>query len=195
MAISVFDIFRVGIGPSSSHTAGPMRAAGIFVRALERRGLLGRTAGVRVEFMGSLGATGRGHSTDTAFVLGLLGVAPETADVDRLPDLLREVKEETGLHLDSYQLRGIVTFVSGKGVTEYMFLYTADGFTGEMVPCDEGDLAWVPKDKIKDLELWEGDRIFLRFLAQDVPFFSLKLVYDGGDRLMYAALDGRPLEL
>ena len=93
MAISVFDIFRVGIGPSSSHTAGPMRAAGIFVRALERRGLLGRTAGVRVEFMGSLGATGRGHSTDTAFVLGLLGVAPETADVDRLPDLLREVKE------------------------------------------------------------------------------------------------------
>ena len=116
---------------------------------------------------------------------------------DESPDecLLREVKEETGLHLDSYQLRGIVTFVSGKGVTEYMFLYTADGFTGEMVPCDEGDLAWVPKDKIKDLELWEGDRIFLRFLAQDVPFFSLKLVYDAEDNLMKAVLDGEPLPL
>lgn len=82
MAISVFDIFRVGIGPSSSHTVGPMRAARLFVNSLAQKGLLEKTARVRVEFMGSLGATGVGHSTDTAFVLGLMGREPETVDVE-----------------------------------------------------------------------------------------------------------------
>ncbi|MDE7037576.1 MAG: 8-oxo-dGTP diphosphatase [Lachnospiraceae bacterium] len=107
--------------------------------------------------------------------------------------LLREVKEETGYTLTSYQYRGLVTFISGNGVTEYMSLFTADGFKGEAVPCDEGDLEWVEIDKVYDLNLWEGDRIFLRLLEERREFFSLKLVYDGRDTLIYAALDGKPI--
>lgn len=109
--------------------------------------------------------------------------------------LLREVKEETGYTLTSYRYRGIVTFVYGEDVTEYMSLYTADGFTGEPVPCDEGDLEWVKKEEIYNLNLWEGDKIFFRLIDEDRPFFSLKLVYDKSDILQYAALDGRPMDL
>lgn len=105
--------------------------------------------------------------------------------------LLREVREETGYSLTSYRFRGIVTFVSGKGVTEYMCLYTAEGFTGTQIPCDEGDLLWVPREEVLGLNIWEGDRVFLRLLLEDHPFFSLKLVYDAEDRLLSAALDGR----
>lgn len=108
--------------------------------------------------------------------------------------LLREVKEETGYTLTSWRYRGIVTFVYGNDIVEYMSLYTADGFTGDPIPCDEGELAWVDKSEIGDLELWEGDRIFFRLLDEDREFFSLKLVYDGQDNLTYAALDGNPLE-
>ena len=98
--------------------------------------------------------------------------------------LLREVKEETGYTLTSWKFHGIVTFVSAKGVTEYMWVYSADGFTGEPVECDEGELVWVEKDKLDGLELWEGDRIFLRLMAEDAPVFSLKLVYDEDDKLV-----------
>ena len=73
-----------------------------------------------------------------------------------------------------------------------MFLYTATGFTGELKACDEGDLEWVPFDRIPSLPLWQGDHIFLRLLRQDAPFFSLKLVYRG-EELTYAALDGEEL--
>lgn len=107
--------------------------------------------------------------------------------------LLREVKEETGLTLTSYQYRAIVTFVSGSGITEYMSLFTADGFEGELTPCDEGDLEWVEISRIKELDLWEGDLIFHRLLLERETFFSLKLVYDGRDKLIYAALDGEAL--
>lgn len=107
--------------------------------------------------------------------------------------LLREVKEETGLTLTSWKLRGIVTFVSDHWVTEYMFLYTADGFEGEMTACDEGKLRWVPKKDLFTLNLWEGDKIFLKLLAKDAPFFSLKLSYEGDD-LVYAALDGQEMK-
>ncbi len=109
--------------------------------------------------------------------------------------LLREVKEETGYTLTSYRYRGIVTFVSGDGVTEYMSLFTADGFTGEPVECDEGKLEWVPVDQIWNLNIWEGDKIFFRLIEEDAPFFSLKLVYDGKGKLVTAALNGEPLEL
>lgn len=109
--------------------------------------------------------------------------------------LLREVWEETGYTLTSYRFRGIVTFVSGNGVTEYMSLFTADAFEGEPVPCDEGELEWVDIQDIGKLSLWEGDRIFLRLLAEDAPFFSLKLVYDGQDHLISAALNGSVLNL
>lgn len=109
--------------------------------------------------------------------------------------LLREVWEETGYTLTSYRFRGIVTFVSGNGVTEYMSLFTADACEGEPVPCDEGELEWVDIQDIGKLNLWEGDRIFLRLLAEDAPFFSLKLVYDGQDHLISAALNGSVLNL
>lgn len=108
--------------------------------------------------------------------------------------LLREVWEETGYRLTSFRFRGLVTFVSDEWGTEYMFLYTADGFTGTPVPCREGELAWVRKEEVPRLPIWEGDRIFLRLLAEEHPFFSLKLAYQGG-RLTEAALDGAPLPL
>lgn len=109
--------------------------------------------------------------------------------------VVREVKEETGYTLTSYRYRGLVTFISGDGVTEYMSLFTADGFEGEPVACDEGELEWVPIEKIQKLTIWEGDKIFFRLLEEDAPFFSLKLVYDGKGHLVNARLNGQPLEL
>ncbi len=97
--------------------------------------------------------------------------------------LLREVKEETGLTLTRWRFRGIVTFVCPPWPVEYMHLYTADGFEGEVGECDEGVLEWVDKQKVCDLPIWEGDRLFLARLSQDAPPFSLKLVYEG-DRLV-----------
>lgn len=93
--------------------------------------------------------------------------------------LLREVREETGLTLLEYRLRGIVTFVSDEWGTEYMFLYTATKYEGTLIECDEGELVWVPKDKLDILTLWEGDRVFLRLLNEEKEFFSLKLRYNG----------------
>lgn len=101
--------------------------------------------------------------------------------------LLREVQEETGLHLTQYRFRGIVTFVSDRYETEYMHLFTAHGFEGELTACDEGELRWVEKDEVLSLPLWEGDREFLRLLREDAPFFSLKLVYQG-DKLVSSTL-------
>lgn len=108
--------------------------------------------------------------------------------------ILREAKEETGLTLTSLRFRGIVTFVSDRWETEYMHLFTADDYTGRTAECEEGDLEWVPKEKVRDLPTWEGDRIFLRLLDEDAPFFSLKLVYEG-ERLKAAFLDGKELSL
>lgn len=119
--------------------------------------------------------------------------------------LLREVTEETGYTLTDYRFRGIVTFVynkhdnTGDGaavlsepsvIVEYMHLFTADGYTGEPIPCSEGELQWIPKQDILNLNLWEGDRIFLKLLAEDAPFFSLKLVYDSNDKLVESMLNG-----
>jgi len=109
--------------------------------------------------------------------------------------VVREVKEETGFTLTSFAYRGLVTFVSGDGVTEYMSLFTADGFEGEMTACDEGELEWVPVEKIQDLNLWEGDKIFFCLLKEQAPFFSLKLVYDGHGHLENAKLNGQDLVL
>lgn len=108
--------------------------------------------------------------------------------------LFREVWEETGYTLTSWRYRGIVTFVYGEDVVEYMSLYTADGFTGTQIECDEGELEWIEKAKIGELELWEGDRIFFDLLEKEQPFFSLKLVYNKEDVLEYVALDGKKLE-
>lgn len=105
--------------------------------------------------------------------------------------VLREVREETGYTLTSWRYRGLVTFVSGNGITEYMSLFTADGYEGEPIPCDEGELEWVPISEIENLNIWEGDKIFFHLLAAEEPFFSLKLVYDGQDHLVEAFLNGK----
>ena len=102
--------------------------------------------------------------------------------------LLRDVKEETGLELTSYQFRGIVTFISDEWPDEYMCLYTADRYTGDIGNCDEGELVWVEKEKIMDLNIWEGDKIFLKLLMENQPFFSLKLEYKG-DKLVNTFLN------
>ena len=87
--------------------------------------------------------------------------------------LLREVKEETGYTLTSWAYRGIVTFVYGEDVVEYMSLYTADGFEEEPIDCDEGELEWVEKSKIETLKLWEGDKIFFDLLERDCGILFL----------------------
>ena len=107
--------------------------------------------------------------------------------------LRREVREETGLCLTSWRFRGIVTFVQDDWC-EYMHLFTADAWEGEGRPCDEGELAWIGKRELYDLTLWQGDRIFLRLLEEDAPFFSLKLIYRG-ESLIAAERDGVPLDI
>ncbi len=114
--------------------------------------------------------------------------------------LLREVWEETGLTLTSYRFRGLITFISDEWQTEYMCLFTADGFKADKpvrtsvygqeepladgetpMDCDEGELIWVDKRLIPELNLWEGDRIFLNLLETRDDFFTLKLVYHGDE--------------
>lgn len=108
--------------------------------------------------------------------------------------LCREVLEETGLTLTNYQFRGIVTFVSDIWPTEQMHLFTADEFTGILSECSEGELTWVDKSDVLSLPLWEGDKVFLKLLAEDAPFFLLKLIY-AGDDLTGAVLNGQPLPI
>ncbi len=98
--------------------------------------------------------------------------------------LIREVKEETGLTLTSYKFRGLVTFISDGCEPELMCLFTADGFEGNLIECDEGELSWIDKDKVLELPTWEGDRVFLELLlGENDSFFSIKLRYQG-DKLI-----------
>ena len=123
-----------------------------------------------------------------------IGIGGKFEDKESPEDcLLRECREETGLTLTDYRYRGLVTIVNTEWPTEYMHLYTADGWEGTLAEnCPEGDLAWVKKEEVPALPLWEGDRIFLRLLEEGRPFFSLKLVYEG-DHLVQAVLDGKEL--
>ncbi len=107
--------------------------------------------------------------------------------------ILREAKEETGLTLTGLCPRGLVTFVSDTFEGEWMHLFTAEGFTGTLAECNEGTLAWIEKERVPTLPLWEGDRIFLALLTKDIPYFHLKLVYRGDD-LVEAVLDGKKIE-
>ena len=106
--------------------------------------------------------------------------------------LLREAKEETGLTLTDWKCRGVVTFLSDEAEGEFMYLFTADGFEGELTDCPEGDLQWVSREFLNELPKWEGDQIFLDLLWQDAPFFLLKLRYEG-EHLAEAILDGKKI--
>ena len=98
--------------------------------------------------------------------------------------IIREVEEETGLTVNSLRTRGFITFVMGKE-TEHAFLYTSEDFAGELkANCNEGELSWVDKDKVLDLQLWEGDRVFLKLLNETDKFFTIKLIYDEQDNLI-----------
>ena len=122
-----------------------------------------------------------------------IGVGGKFEDKESPEDcILREAYEETGLTLTDYRYRGLVTFVSDLYPTEYMHLFTATGWKGTPHPCDEGELAWIKKADLLSLPLWEGDKIFLRLLDTDTPFFSLKLKYEG-ETLVLAVLNGERL--
>ena len=100
MALSVFDLFKIGIGPSSSHTVGPMKAAAMFVRRLSKSGQLSQVARVEARLYGSLGATGKGHGTDTAIMLGLGGLMPDSIDPDSIESRIRQVRDEASVLLN-----------------------------------------------------------------------------------------------
>ncbi len=103
--------------------------------------------------------------------------------------LLREVREETGLTLTSWKFRGIITFVTDRYETEFMHLYTADDWEGEIHDCNEGTLEWLDEKEVFGLNIWQGDKIFFRLLQDSHPFFSLRLEY-AGDELISYALNG-----
>lgn len=107
---------------------------------------------------------------------------------------LRESFEETGLTLKNLSYRGLVTFVSNEWGTEYMHLFYSNSFEGDLKECDEGNLEWVEKSMVYELPLWAGDKIFLKLLEKDIPFFSLKLVYEG-EKLINAVLNRENLNL
>ena len=115
-------------------------------------------------------------------------------ELDETPEecLLREVKEETGLTLTSWKLRGVITFMTDVYQTEYMFLYTADGYEGEMIECNEGNLEWVKKSDVYNLPIWEGDKVFFRLMEEGAECFSLKLRYEG-NTLAEAVLNGKEI--
>jgi len=122
--LSVFDIFKVGIGPSSSHTVGPMRAALMFARALDAEGLLAATAGVRVRLYGSLGATGHGHATDVGAILGLLGEAPDTVDPATVRPRLDAMRRSGRLalldrHAIDFEIGRDIAFVGHESLAEH----------------------------------------------------------------------------
>ena len=122
-----------------------------------------------------------------------IGVGGKFEDGESPEDCMRrEVWEETGLTVTAFRYRGIVTFVSDVYPCEYMHLFTCTAWTGTPKECDEGDLAWISKEDLLRLPMWEGDKIFLRLLDSDAPFFSLKLTYRG-DTLTGAVLNGEPL--
>ena len=134
------------------------------------------------------------HDVNQDKWIGVGGKFEENESPDEC--LLREVREETGLTLTDYRFRGVVTFLTDGGWEgEYMYLFTARCWEGELdSACAEGELEWVSKDRVLQLPIWEGDKIFLDLLAREYPVFLLTLEY-AGDRLIRVELDGRPLDV
>lgn len=116
-----------------------------------------------------------------------IGVGGKFEDKESPEDcLLREVREETGLTLTEYSFRGIITFVTDRYETEFMHLYTASAWEGEIRECDEGELEWLDREKVFGLKVWEGDKIFFSLIQSRAPFFSLKLEYIGDELVAYS---------
>ena len=142
MAVSVFDLFKVGIGPSSSHTVGPMRAALMFAQGLERDGLLPQVASVRMELYGSLGATGKGHGTDKGVMLGLMGEAPDTIDPDTIEAKLAAVRQARtltllGTHTVPFVERDHIAFYRREALAEHPNGMKFHAFDAEGTPLRE----------------------------------------------------------
>ncbi len=115
-----------------------------------------------------------------------LGIGGKFQDKESPEDcIIREVKEETGLTLNSVKLKGILTFINTICETEYIYVFTSNDFTGKLIECNEGELQWVDKDKVTSLNLWEGDKIFIEKIKEDTPFFTIKYLYDGDTLLNY----------
>lgn len=115
-----------------------------------------------------------------------LGIGGKFKDKESPEDcIIREVKEETGLALNSVKLRGILTFINTICETEYIYVFTSNDFTGNLIECNEGELKWVEKEKVTSLNLWEGDKIFVEKIKEESPFFTIKYVYDGDTLLHY----------
>lgn len=104
--------------------------------------------------------------------------------------LFREVMEETEIELESWRLRGVITFKTESMDCEYMYLYTAACSEKKLIDCDEGELKWIKKEDIPKLNMWSGDYIFFDLIKKDLPFFSLKITYNG-DELVEAVLNGK----
>ena len=102
----------------------------------------------------------------------------------------REALEETGLSLGKLKLYSVITFEVEGAECEHIFLFKCTDFSGELIECDEGALEWIPKERLYDLELWEGDRIFLKKIEGECEFFTLKLVYDKNGKLLVAKENG-----
>ena len=108
-------------------------------------------------------------------------------EADESPEecIVREVKEETGLTLNSYKLRGIITYISKTWETEYVCLFTSNYFSGKLIECDEGDLKWINKKDVLNLKTWEGDKIFIDKIQKDDKFFTIKFEYDEDKLVKY----------
>ena len=163
MSLSVFDLFKIGIGPSSSHTVGPMRAAARFAEGLRREGLLEATASVKVELYGSLGATGKGHGSDKAVLLGLEGEQPDTVDTAAIPARLDAIRSSGELRLQSM---GVTEPTTGTDTTK---IKTTAVRKGDRYVIN-GQKVWISRIQHSDLMI---------LLARTTPLAEVKRKSEG----------------
>ncbi|CAM5321413.1 L-serine dehydratase OS=Streptomyces alboniger OX=132473 GN=CP975_25065 PE=3 SV=1 [Streptomyces alboniger] len=198
MAISVFDLFSIGIGPSSSHTVGPMRAARMFASRLKNEGLMAHTTAIRAELFGSLGATGHGHGTPKAVLLGLEGESPRTVDVESADDRVERIKESSRINLLGmheigfdfhedlvlhrrkalpYHANGMTISAydhEGAPVLEKTYYSVGGGFVVDEAAV-EGDSPIVPDDTVLKYPFRTGDELLRRAEETGLSISALML--------------------